>query len=41
MGLLPRGIPYVVKPLAVGLLPPDLLNRLKDRYYKRRRNQEE
>ena len=41
LGLLPRGIPYVVKPLAVGLLPPALLNRLKDRYYKRRRNQEE
>lgn len=41
LGLMPRGIPYALKPLAVGLLPPALLNRMKDRYYKRRQNQEE
>ena len=33
MGLMPRGIPYAVKPLIVGLLPVGLLNRLKEKYY--------
>lgn len=36
LGLLPRGILYAGKPLAVGLLPQKLLNRMKDRYYGRR-----
>lgn len=29
LGLLPRGIPYVIKPLAVGLIPARLLRRMK------------
>ena len=33
MGLMPRGIPYAVKPLIVGLLPVGLLDRLKEKYY--------
>ena len=33
MGLLPRAFPYVVKPLATGLLPKGLLKRVKFRYY--------
>lgn len=36
MGLLPRGFFYAGKPLAVGLLPRKLLNRMKDQYYGRR-----
>ena len=36
LGLLPRGFFYAGKPLAVGLLPQKLLNRMKDRYYGRR-----
>ena len=30
---MPRGIPYAVKPLIVGLLPVGLLDRLKEKYY--------
>lgn len=37
LGLLPRGIPYVVKPLVVGLIPTGMLEKLKDAYYKRKR----
>lgn len=33
MGLMPRGIPYALKPLLVGLLPLRLLNWLKAKYY--------
>lgn len=36
IGLMPRGIPYTIKPLIVGLIPGFLLNKLKDRYYKRK-----
>mgnify|MGYP003288588113 CR=1 FL=1 len=36
LGLLPRGILYVVKPLLVGLIPRGLLEKIKDRYYDRR-----
>lgn len=36
LGVLPKAIPYVVKPLAVGLLPPGILNRLKLQHEKRR-----
>lgn len=32
LGLLPKGLPYVVKPLAVGLVPPRILLRLKNGY---------
>lgn len=35
LGLMPKGVPYAIKPLAVGLLPKQLLNRLKNSYYKR------
>jgi glycosyltransferase EpsE len=31
LGLLPRALPFVVKPLAVGLLPERVLRRLKER----------
>ncbi len=31
LGLLPRGIAYVIKPLAVGLIPPPWLKKLKRR----------
>lgn len=34
LGLMPKGIPYVIKPLIVGLIPMRLLNMLKMRYYK-------
>lgn len=34
--LLPKGIPYIIKPLIVGLIPNKLLQRLKDRKYKRK-----
>lgn len=33
LGLLPKGLPYIVKPLAVGLLPQSLLALLKEHYY--------
>jgi glycosyltransferase involved in cell wall biosynthesis len=33
LGLLPKGLPYVMKPLVVGLLPRTALARLKGRYY--------
>lgn len=33
LGLLPRALPYVVKPIAVGLLPSRLLKRAKYSYY--------
>lgn len=36
LGLLPRGIPYVIKPLVVGVIPAWALSRLKDRRYNRR-----
>ena len=36
LGLLPAGLPYVVKPLVVGLIPQTLLDRMKDSYYKRK-----
>jgi len=35
LGLLPKTLPYVVKPLAVGLMPNRLLERIKDRRRKR------
>jgi len=34
LGLMPKGFPYVVKPLLVGLIPRRLLNRIKMRYGK-------
>lgn len=34
--LLPKGLPYVVKPLIVGLIPRKLLNSMKDSYYDRK-----
>lgn len=37
LGLLPRGLLYVIKPLAVGLIPLKLLNGLKDKYYNRKK----
>lgn len=36
LGLLPAGLPYVVKPLVVGLISEALLDIIKDRYYKRK-----
>lgn len=36
MNLLPRGILYVVKPLIVGLIPGYLLEKLKEKKYKRK-----
>lgn len=36
LGLMPGAIPYVIKPLIVGLIPMQLLNRMKDIYYSRR-----
>lgn len=36
LGLFPSAIPYVVKPLIVGLIPPSVLDRLKDKHYRRR-----
>ena len=35
LGLMPRGIPYALKPLVVGLIPQRLLMRMKKRYYAR------
>lgn len=36
LGLLPKGLPYVIKPLAVGLIPPCLLSRLKNKYRRKK-----
>lgn len=36
LGLMPRGIPYVLKPLIVGLIPDRLLRPMQKRYYERR-----
>lgn len=36
LGLLPKGIPYIVKPLIVGFLPTFFLERIKDKFYNRR-----
>lgn len=36
LGLLPKGLLYAAKPLAVGLIPQKLLQRMKDQYYGRR-----
>lgn len=33
LGLMPKGIPFAIKPLIVGLLPPKLLELLKGKYY--------
>ena len=33
LGLMPKGIPYAIKPLIVGLVPVKLLNWLKEKYY--------
>ena len=38
LGLLPRGIPYVIKPLIVGLIPARLLAFLKDKILKRKKD---
>ena len=37
LGLLPRGIFYVIKPLVVGLIPARLLVWLKNKFLKRRK----
>lgn len=34
LGLMPKALPYVIKPLAVGLIPRPLLERLKRKYRK-------
>lgn len=34
--LFPKALPYVVKPLVVGLIPPILLDKLKDSHYNRK-----
>ena len=36
LGLLPKAIPYVIKPIAVGLLPIDMLNRMRRNRLKNR-----
>ena len=36
LGLIPKGIPYVIKPLAVGLLPRFLLKKLQSKRRKER-----
>ncbi|MBD5383456.1 MAG: glycosyltransferase family 2 protein [Ruminococcaceae bacterium] len=36
LGLYPRGIVYLAKPLIVGLIPPKLLARIKDKVFDRR-----
>lgn len=36
LGLFPSAVPYVAKPLVVGLIPQSMLDKLKDRHYKRR-----
>lgn len=40
LGLLPGGLPYVIKPLLVGLIPACLLECMKDKYYGRRMEKE-
>ena len=35
--ILGRGLPYIIKPLIVGLIPYRLLNFMKDKYYGRRK----
>ena len=35
LGLLPKGLPYVIKPLVVGLIPERLLQRIKSHYYRK------
>lgn len=35
LGLYPKGIIYLIKPVIVGLIPVKILNRMKDLYYKR------
>lgn len=37
LGLMPAAIPYVIKPMIVGLIPTTLLESMKDAYYKRKR----
>ena len=34
LGLMPRALPYVLKPLAAGLVPRDALERMKKKYYR-------
>ena len=41
LGLLPGGFPYVIKPLLVGLIPEQLLEKIKDKYYDRRLGKED
>ncbi len=36
LGLMPEGLPYVVKPLIVGLIPAVLLNKIKSMYRNRK-----
>lgn len=36
LGLFWQGIPYMIKPLVVGLIPDALLSRIKDAYYHRK-----
>ncbi len=36
LNLLPQGILHVIKPLIVGLIPSSMLERLKNRFYKRK-----
>ena len=36
MGLMPRGVPYALKPLAVGLIPKNALERMKRSFYQDR-----
>lgn len=33
LGLLPKGLPFVVKPLAVGLIPIEILNVVREHYH--------
>ena len=33
LDMLPGALPYVIKPVAVGLIPPGLLSKIKHRYY--------
>ena len=37
LNMLPQGLPYIIKPLIVGIIPYNLLNFMKDKYYGRRR----
>jgi glycosyltransferase involved in cell wall biosynthesis len=40
LGLLPRGVPYVIKPLLVGLIPYDLKRKIQKVYYGRKEKKE-